>query len=373
MKNNKLTEGKEELVRALLLMKYDTKKTLSENQENIKHLLKEDVPGVAAGSAVGGAAVGAGLGYAALSSAGAGLSTAVTAGTGLIPIATAIGGAIPGVAAGTGAAFAVGASILGGAAALAVLPLAYWLIRKDTGTASSVKALFQMCSTNASAISKLPRKINDGTIRDLSDKINDAVNYQTLAFMAGTDEESLFGAFNSLKDGTASDACALINKYNQYHGDLYEDLDGDIDSPDEWKKIYRPLRDCIEDSLKGLVAEDPCKDSPGTVWDEKTKSCVPIKSGVVPITNTKWKDCPNLPLTKGCKGEKVSKIQDCLGELVVDGKFGSDTEKALKSKGYDVIITQEIYDKIIDNCGTTTTNTIYTPDRNEMGNNDLNK
>jgi hypothetical protein len=38
-----------------------------------------------------------------------------------------------------------------------------------------------------------------------------------------------------------------------------------------------------------------------------------------------------------------------------------------------VIITQEIYDKIIDNCGTTTTNTIYTPDRNEMGNNDLNK
>ena len=186
---------------------------------------------------------------------------------------------------------------------------------------------------------------------------------------AGTDEESLFGAFNSLKDGTASDACALINKYNQQYGDLYEDLDGDIDSPDEWNKIYRPLRDCIEDSLKGLVAEDPCKDSPGTVWDEKTKSCV----GVVPVTNTKWKDCPNFPLTKGCKGEKVSKIQDCLGELVVDGKFGSDTEKALKSKKYDVIITQEIYDKIIANCGTTTTNTIYTPDRNEMGNNDLNK
>lgn len=359
MKNNKLTEGKEELVRALLLMKYDTKKTLSENQENIKHLLKEDVPGVAAGSAVGGAALG--VGAAAL---GAGTLAGGSVGT----AAMAVGGAL-GAASGGGAALALGAAVLGGAAALAVLPLAYWYIRKDTGAASSVKSLFQMCSTNASEISKLPRKINDSTIRSLSDKINDAVNYETLGFMAGTDEESLFGAFNSLKDGTASDACALINQYNQYHGDLYEDLDGDIDSPDEWKKIYRPLRDCIEDSLKGLVAEDPCKDSPGTVWDEKTKSCV----GVVPVTNTKWKDCPNFPLTKDCKGEKVSKIQECLGELVVDGKFGSDTEKALKSKGYDVIITQEIYDKIIDNCGTTTTNTIYTPDRNEMGNNDLNK
>lgn len=359
MKNNKLTEGKEELVRALLLMKYDTKKTLSENQENIKHLLKEDVPGVAAGSAVGGAALG--VGAAAL---GAGTLAGGSVGT----AAMAVGGAL-GAASGGGAALALGAAVLGGAAALAVLPLAYWYIRKDTGAASSVKSLFQMCSTNASEISKLPRKINDSTIRSLSDKINDAVNYETLGFMAGTDEESLFGAFNSLKDGTASDACALINQYNQYHGDLYEDLDGDIDSPDEWKKIYRPLRDCIEDSLKGLVEEDPCKDSPGTVWDEKTKSCV----GVVPVTNTKWKDCPNFPLTKDCKGEKVSKIQECLGGLVVDGKFGSDTEKALKSKEYDVIITQEIYDKIMANCGTTTTNTIYTPDRNEMGNNDLNK
>ena len=364
MKNNKLTEGKEELVRALLLMKYDTKKTLSENQENIKHLLKEDVPGVAAGSAFGGAAVGAG--YGALASAGAlgGL------GTGAAGASMAVGAALLPASVGAGTAVALGASVLGGAAALAVLPLAYWYIRKDTGAASSVKSLFQMCSTNASEISKLPRKINDSTIRSLSDKINDAVNYETLGFMAGTDEESLFGAFNSLKDGTASDACALINKYNQQYGDLYEDLDGDIDSPDEWNKIYRPLRDCIEDSLKGLVAEDPCKDSPGTVWDEKTKSCV----GVVPVTNTKWKDCPNFPLTKGCKGEKVSKIQECLGGLVVDGKFGSDTEKALKSKGYDVIITQEIYDKIIDNCGgTTTTNTIFTPDRNEIGNDDLNK
>jgi hypothetical protein len=36
MRKHKLSEGKEELVRALLLMKYDTKKTLTENQENIK-------------------------------------------------------------------------------------------------------------------------------------------------------------------------------------------------------------------------------------------------------------------------------------------------------------------------------------------------
>ena len=352
MKQRKLNEAKEELVRALLLMKYDTKKTLTENQKNIKNPLKEDVGSVAVGSAVGGAALGAAAGGAAVLG---GVTAAGVIPSGLSGLALSTGIALGGSTAAI--CTTLGAAVIGGAAALAVLPLVYWFITKDNG-ADRVKTLIQMCSTNSTQISKLTRKIDDGTIRDLSDKINDAVNHSTLGFMAGTDEEALFGAFNSLKGGTASDACALINKYNQEYGDLYEDLDSDIDSESEWNQIYRPLRDCIEDSLKDIKQENNCKE--GEIWDEKTNSCVPL---VVPSDpKSKWKDCPDFPLTKGCKGEKVKKIQDCLG-ISSDGKFGSGTEKAISDKGYSTPVTQEIYDKIMANCGgTTTTTTILRPE-----------
>jgi hypothetical protein len=327
-------------------MKYDTKKTLTENQENIKSPIMEDVPGVVAGSAAGGAAVG-------VASAMSPLATTAVGATLLTPVMEVLG---------VGAITAGG--IIGGAAALAVLPLVYWLVTKDNG-ADRVKKLFQMCSTESVKISKLERKIDDKTIRSLSDKINDAVNYSTLGFMAGTDEDSLYEAFNELRNGTASDACALVNKYNQEYGDLYDDLDSDIDAESEWNQIYRPLRDCVEDSLIEIKDKDVCKDKPGTVWDEKTQACVPTKE---PGPN-KWRECSEFPLTKGCKGDKVSKIQNCLG-ISADGKFGPMTEKTLLNKGYNTSVTQEIYDKIMNNCGgsssVTTTTTIYTPDNTSV-------
>jgi hypothetical protein len=344
MKKHNLNEGKEELVRALLLMKYDTKKTLTENQENIKTPLTEDVPGVVMGSAAGGAALGA----AAIPSSMA----VASGGSGVVAGTTGLAAS---VATTLGVGFTTGAAIVGGAAAVAVLPLVYWLVTKDNG-ADRVKKLIQMCSSESVKISKLERKIDDSTIRNLSDKINDAVNYQTLGFMAGTDEDALFEAFNELKNGTASDACALVNKYNQEYGDLWDDLDSDIDAESEWNQIYRPLRDCVEDSLKDVTDKDVCKTKPGTVWDEKTQSCVPI-TPPNPGPN-KWRECSKFPLTKGCKGEKVSEIQNCLG-ISADGKFGSGTEKELSKQGYSTTVTQEIYDEIITNCGggedTTTT------------------
>jgi hypothetical protein len=358
MRKHKLSEGKEELVRALLLMKYDTKKTLTENQENIKSQLKEDVGAAAIGAGVSGAAIGAGVGAALPTSLAIGAAGTGAAGTGVAS------GLVYGLAGTLGIGATAAGAIIGGAAALAVLPLVYWLVTKDDG-ADKVKALIQMCSTNANAISKLPRNINDGAIRDLSDKINDAVNYQTLGFLAGTDEDSLYAAFNELGNGkaqgcSASDACALINKYNQDYGDLWDDLDSDIDAESEWIQIYRPLRNCIEGSIDPIKNKDYCKDTPGTVWDEQTKSCIPI-TPVKPI----WRECTDFPLTKGCKGDKVSKIQNCLG-ISADGKFGSGTEKALSNEGYSTTVTQEIYDKIMSNCGgiTTTTTTLpQSPDR----------
>ena len=312
---------KEALERVKLMMKYDSSKTLTENEENIKPQIKEDT----AGAAVGSTAIAAGTTAAA---GAAGLLPGTAALTGVGGTAFSVGTAL-GASSATGA-LALGGAVLGGAAALAVVPLAYWLIRKDSGSASSVKKLFQMCSSEAGKIAKLPRKINNTKIRNLADDINDAVNYQTLGFMAGTDEEKLFGVFRSLRNGTASDACALVNRYNSEYGDLYDDIDGDIDSPDEWKQIYRPLRDCIEDSL--LTIKDPkieqdCKKNP------KQPKC----GGTIPKPKptpgkSKFKKCAGT-YSINCVAGPIKTVQACLG-LTADGKFGPKTQEKLKSLGY---------------------------------------
>ena len=347
-KNNK-KEVDEQIERALLMMKYNTSKTLTENKETIKPLLKEDVPTVAAGSAIGGAALGA---YAIPSS-----MSIASGGAGAVAGTTNLAA---GVATALGTSFTVGAAIVGGAAAAAVLPLAYWFIRKDTGAASSVKAIFQMCSTNPS-IAKLERKISDSEIRNIADEIYDAINYSTLGFMAGTDEEKLYAAFQNVSKGTAADVCALYARYTSTRGELYDEIDGDIDSPDEWEQIYRPLRNCVEDSLRDLEDKNPCKE--GEVWDAETKSCK--KGGTpVPVPNPEEK-CKDFPFKRGCKNSYIRKVQECLGGLTVDGNLGPKTQAAIEKAGYSVPLSKSDYDKIMAKCGEgnveTTTTTINPP------------
>ena len=70
---------------------------------------------------------------------------------------------------------------------------------------------------------------------------------------------------------------------------------------------------------------------------------------------SQYKQCEGNPLPHpyGCTSSKIGQVQKCLG-IRVDGKFGPETLNALKSK-YDVTngLTQEIYDDVIKNCGTT--------------------
>jgi hypothetical protein len=368
MKKYNVNEGKDELFKALLLMKYDTKKTLSENKENIKNTLNEDVPGVAVGSAVGGA--GLGVGAAAL---GAGTLAGGSVGT----TAMAVGSAL-GAASGGGAALALGAAVLGGAAAVAVVPLAYWLITKDNG-ADRVKKFFDMCSTNKN-IEKLERKINDGTIRDIADSIYDSIEG------VGTDEESLFQSFNKVSEGTASDVCRLVSYYNTEYGDLWDDLDSDIDAESEWNKIYRPLRNCVEDSLLKIKEQDPEQKCPqGQYFNPKTNKCQATNcGGCVPtpcpagtkIVNGKciggggsWKDCKGT-YTRGCKSDVIAKVQKCLG-LTSDGKFGPKTDAALKSKGFTNGFTDEDVTKICNRNDENTTTTTYPFDPTYAETNDI--
>ena len=75
-----------------------------------------------------------------------------------------------------------------------------------------------------------------------------------------------------------------------------------------------------------------------------------------------YKVCDSFPLTKGCSGSKVSEFQKCIG-VTDDGKFGPKTEQKLKDKGYSTTVTQEVYDKILKNCGSSNSdNKILKPD-----------
>jgi hypothetical protein len=59
-----------------------------------------------------------------------------------------------------------------------------------------------------------------------------------------------------------------------------------------------------------------------------------------------YKDCSG-SYSFGCKSEVIRKVQGCLGGLTTDGKFGPNTQKALKAKGFDSFTDADV-DKI---CG----------------------
>ncbi len=298
----------EALERVKLMMKYDMSKTLNENKQTISE--QYTAPAVAS------TAVGAGAGAAAVAA-----STSTAGASVIVPVMSALG--VGATAAG---------AIVGGAAGLAVLPLVYWIATKDTGK-NKVKKMFEMCSSDATKIAKLPRKLTDKDFRDMSDNVEDAINDTTFGIKGGTDEEKLFAQFKRLQDGTASDFCAFVKYYNSHSdsGNLFDDLDGDIDAEDEWKQIYRPIRNCVEDSLltiKDEVEED-CKSNPN---QSKCKAVVNNnKSGGGSVS--KYKDCSGT-YTYLCKAKPIETVQACLG-LVPDGKYGPKTQAKLKSMGYE--------------------------------------
>ena len=310
----------EALQRIKLMMEYDSSKTLSEN----KKVIKEQYVAPAVAGTVAGAGLGAGA-------AATGLVSGTLTGGGLAGLATSAGLALTPVGSAAATVSAVGFGVVGGAIGLGVLPLVYWLTTKDTGS-NKVKKMFQMCSTDEAKIAKLPRKLQDTDLRSITDDIEDAIVNDSYGFQGGTDEEKLFGAFKKLEAGTASDFCALVKYYNSNSdsGDLFDDLDSDIDAESEWKQIYRPIRNCVEDSLLTLKDESPKKDGKNT--GGKTGSGT---GGYKLCTGT---------YSFGCKSDVIAKVQGCLG-LVSDGKFGPKTKSALSGKGFTTFTDADV-DKI---------------------------
>jgi hypothetical protein len=302
----------EALERIKLMMKYDMSKTLNENKEVIFEQPTVNVPNY-------------------VSSTTQALSAANTA-KNAVSTATA---AVP--AAGTAAATG-GASLLSRAAATAALAnnpvgwviggtivagtLGYWLydsINNGMPTAKKVESFFNSCSTQDK---KLKQVASDSEIITAAESINGAIEG------LGTNEDTIKSAIASMSN--VADLCALKTKYDARFGNLYEDLDGDIDGTD-WKTyVWAPMQTIIEKSLQELPVD--CTKTPN---DPKCK-----KTG-----GSKYKSCSGT-YTQGCYSEVIKQVQGCLGGLVADGKFGPKTNEKLKAAGFSGGFSDNDVDKI---------------------------
>lgn len=140
------------------------------------------------------------------------------------------------------------------------------------------------------------------------------------------------------------------------------------------EKIKTKIINLIE-SLKKLPCPEgdtnpeDTKCPPGQFYNPKIKKCQTTPcGGCIPslcpkgtkLVNGKcvggggssWRECTDFPLTKGCKGKLVSDIQKCVGASI-DGKFGPQTERKISEKGYSTTVTKDVYDNIIKACGET--------------------
>jgi hypothetical protein len=302
----------EALERIKLMMKYDMSKTLNENKEVIFEQPTVNVPNY-------------------VSSTTQALSAANTA-KNAVSTATA---AVP--AAGTAAATG-GASLLSRAAATAALAnnpvgwviggtivagtLGYWLydsINNGMPTAKKVESFFNSCSTQDK---KLKQVASDSEIITAAESINGAIEG------LGTNEDTIKSAIASMSN--VADLCALKTKYDARFGNLYEDLDGDIDGTD-WKTyVWAPMQTIIEKSLQELPVD--CAKTPN---DPKCK-----KTG-----GSKYKSCSGT-YTQGCYSDVIKQVQGCLGGLVADGKFGPKTNEKLKAAGFSGGFSDNDVDKI---------------------------
>jgi hypothetical protein len=198
------------------------------------------------------------------------------------------------------------------APAIAGAGLLYWLydsVNNGLPTAAKVQSFFNSCSSQ-----KVKPTTSDSEIVSAVESINTAIE----GF--GTDEDAIKSAISSMKN--VGDLCALKTKYDSRFGDLYEDLDGDIDGTD-WKTyVWAPMQTIIEKSISEVDPEGEGKKGGGKRTGGGYKPC----SGTY---------------SKGCKSDTIAKVQGCLG-LVTDGKFGPKTQAALSGKGFTTFTDSDV-------------------------------
>jgi len=203
--------------RALLLMKYDSNKTLTENQDTIKlPLIKEsDAESALAGTGVmatgiaGGAVAGAAAGGAAAGT-GAGLALSTPAAFGAA-LATPVG-------------LAVGLPVV------ALTGIFLYQYYRNADNEAVLRRTMEACTT----VEKYGKEdslmqeaaLDKAAHLQIAQMFYQGVNYRTWGFMAGTDEEQIWKAADMMKNANVADLCGIIYEYQgkDFADDLAEDL-----------------------------------------------------------------------------------------------------------------------------------------------------
>ena len=106
---------------------------------------------------------------------------------------------------------------------------------------NKVEDLFKACSTNKKEMG--PPTLSQSKLEELSDLMDKAIEG------IGTDNKDIRKAFSQIP--TIPDLCNVVQTYEEYHGDLFENLQGDLEGDDEWKNdVLTPLRGAIRLSLE---------------------------------------------------------------------------------------------------------------------------
>ena len=228
---------------------------------------------------------------------------------------------------------------LGGAALIAGGIAAYkW---EGTDANKSVKALHDSCKSY-----KLGKPLQSSSeLEKIASQIGDALREKTMGFIPSTNEDSLKNALSKIK--SIPDYCKVASEYELKYGeDMYEGIDGDIDFGDWDTYVRQPLTNAIkasskiiDDAEKGGGGEEPSdgKDKEGKDEEGKDEEGVKTPNGDTIIYNS----CSGT-YKLGCKDEDdnvVWQLQGCLG-VKQTGKFGPNTESALKQKTGNISIDE---------------------------------
>lgn len=358
MKNNDKKIVNEQIERALLLMKYDSSKTLTENQEKIvlkkeleskkivenKQVLEESPEQLNEfiGPLIRGLVSFGSKAYKWLRP-----NTLRAATTLPVLAGTATRGQKIGKALGAG---------------LTVLTITDWLGNSLGGGDSfdKTRIFFEGCDTNSK---DLQPTLDKSAHRAAAKAIYDSVNYGTFLGMGyGTDEEAIQEALLSMP--TVADLCEMRKAYNLAYGDLYSDLDADIDGEDfrtyVWSSIVAQIEDNLDDVKKVDDLKKYCEEHPedtekcggikcpeGQTINPKTNKC---EDSTKPNVDQSYISCSKPPFAMYCMNSLIGEIQSCLG-VNSDNKLGPITKKALTGGGYTLPLSQDSIDKILKNCG----------------------
>jgi hypothetical protein len=207
----------EVVTRALLLMKYDSNKTLTENQDIVnKPIITESgVEDFATGAGVMGAGA---LGGAAAGGAVSALAGGTAAGAGALNAITSLSAFGPALANPVG----IGVVALTGA----FLYAAY----RNADNEGVLRKTMEACST-VDKYQKEDELMQDAALDkeahlQIAQLFYQGVYHRTLGFLAGTDEEKIDKAVKMMKNANVADLCGIIYEYQgeDFADDLAEDL-----------------------------------------------------------------------------------------------------------------------------------------------------